>query len=226
MKATLLLFITLSLSLSPYKPAHALGTMDFTPSNYEQASVSQTAQEEAEGNDVWDKLKSKELSCNNLNDDNFEVLGEYYMGQSLGSTERHNAMNQMMKNMMGDQGETQMHVALGKRYSGCDTSAPFPEGGTGFIGSMLGMMGGGGNRMMGWGWDNMMGWGGMGLLSWIPMLILWVLILLGIFVLFRYMGRSNGEGSKDKSPLDILKERYARGEINKQEFEETKKDLV
>ncbi|OGH29914.1 MAG: hypothetical protein A3B41_05170 [Candidatus Levybacteria bacterium RIFCSPLOWO2_01_FULL_37_26] len=79
--------------------------------------------------------------------------------------------------------------------------------------------------MMGTGWGNMMGgWNGFGLLGWIPMLLFWILLILGVVALIRYLGRSS-QGQENKTPLDILKERYARGEIDKKEFEEKKKDL-
>ncbi len=79
--------------------------------------------------------------------------------------------------------------------------------------------------MMGTGFGNMMGgWGSFGILGWLSMLIFWVLLILGVVALIRYLTRS-GQSSEDKTPLDILKERYAKGEINKKEFEEKKKDL-
>ncbi|OGV95649.1 hypothetical protein A2W24_07065 [Microgenomates group bacterium RBG_16_45_19] len=80
------------------------------------------------------------------------------------------------------------------------------------------MMGGGGNPMMG-------GWNGFGILGWIPMLLFWILLILGVIALIRYLGRS-GQQQENKTPLEILKERYAGGEINKKEFEEMKKDLA
>lgn len=75
-----------------------------------------------------------------------------------------------------------------------------------------------GNMMDGWG-----GFGGFGILF---MLLFWVLIILGIFALVRFLGDSNRQTRSDKTPIDILKERYAKGEIDKKEFEEKKKDLA
>ena len=174
-----------------------------------------TASEEAEGKVIWEKLQTKQFECKDLTDDNYAVLGEYFMGQSIGDTQRHVAMNQMMISMMGEEGEEQMHIAMGKRNSGC---------GVGFM-PMMWMMRGGGNPMMGYGdWGNMMGWG-FGILGWLFMIIFWILIILGVVALIRYLGGSGKSSDKEKTPLEILKERYARGEIGKKEFEEMKKDL-
>ena len=183
--------------------------------------VDHTAQEEAEGKEILEKLQAKQLECQKFTDDDFGALGEYFMGQSIGNTQRHAAMNQMMTNMMGEKGEEQMHIILGKRSSGCDTNAKFPSG-YGFM-PMMGMMRGGGNPMMSYGWNNMMGWGGFGL-SWVFMILFWALIILGVVALIRYLGGQHN-ADKGKTPLDILKERYARGEIDKKEFEEMKKEL-
>lgn len=61
------------------------------------------------------------------------------------------------------------------------------------------------------------------------MIIIWILVIWAIVWFIRYFGESAGNGSRnhiqEKSPLDILKERYAKGEIKKNEFEEKKKDL-
>lgn len=48
-----------------------------------------------------------------------------------------------------------------------------------------------------------------------------VLIVMGIYSL----AKGHGHGTPDKKPLDIAKERYAKGEITKDEFEQIKKDL-
>ena len=61
------------------------------------------------------------------------------------------------------------------------------------------------------------------------MLIFWIIIIVGIVFLVVWLVNQNTRKtppSSEKSALDILKERYARGEISKNEFEEKKKDLV
>ena len=182
-----------------------------------------TAREEQEGKEIWEKLQAKEVTCDTLSDGDSGALGEYYMGQMTGDF--HEAMNTMMERMMGKVGEEQMHVVMGKRLSDCDTSAQIPQNGVGFM-PMMWMMGGGGNPMMGTGWGNMMGgWNGFGIFGWLSMILFWSLIILGIVALIRYLGRS-GPSQEDKKPLEILKERYAKGEIDKKEFEAKKRDLV
>ncbi|MBI2086522.1 SHOCT domain-containing protein [Candidatus Daviesbacteria bacterium] len=68
-------------------------------------------------------------------------------------------------------------------------------------------------------------WGGFGF-GWIFMIIFWILIILGVVALVRYLGNSGKTIRNDKTPLEILQERYAKGEIDKKEFEEKKKDLA
>src|SRR3990167_4344636 len=86
--------------------------------------VEHTAREEHEGKELWNKLQAKEIACENLNDENYGVLGEYFMGQMSGDS--HAAMNAMMIQAHGEDGEEQIHIVMGKRLSGCDTAAAFP----------------------------------------------------------------------------------------------------
>lgn len=71
-------------------------------------------------------------------------------------------------------------------------------------------------------WNHMAdyGWGGMGL----GMLLFWGLLIAAIAVLADSFLGSRKRGA-NRSALDILKERYARGEIGREEFEQKKRDL-
>ncbi|OFZ96506.1 MAG: electron transporter RnfE [Betaproteobacteria bacterium RIFCSPLOWO2_02_67_12] len=80
-----------------------------------------------------------------------------------------------------------------------------------------------------WGEMGSMGWGwGWGMLGAVHMVLWWVLIVLGIAVLVKWLVGSprGGDRSGGRGALDILKERYARGEINKDEFEQKRRDLA
>jgi putative membrane protein len=69
---------------------------------------------------------------------------------------------------------------------------------------------------------HMMAYGYGGLFMWILFLV--VLAIVVYFVMQSTRSRSLG-GASQETPMDILKKRYARGEITKEEFEGMKKDL-
>ena len=174
--------------------------------------VNHTKQEEAEGFAFWTKLQNREVSCSSLTDDQYELLGEYFMGKSAG--DYHAAMNKRMKQMMGESGEEQMHVSMGKQYSGCSQTT-YPQGNwnTGLI------PGGIGPGMMGYG---MMGGYGIWSLVWIGF---WAFVLIGVVLLVVWLYKKISGKTTGQTPLEILKARYAKGEITKKQFEDMKKEL-
>ncbi len=77
----------------------------------------------------------------------------------------------------------------------------------------FGMMGGSSYGMMGGGY-------------WILGLIFWILVIIGLALLIKYLWEGSQGKRGEESALEILKKKYARGEISKEEFEEKKKDLL
>ncbi len=154
--------------------------MGFPSSSSDSATIQSQRQEEQEGKQFLDSLNNKTVTCSQLKDADFEKIGEYFMGQSIGDTSRHIAMNEMMKSMMGEQGEEQIHIAWGKRGSGCDTSAVFPQNGVGFM-----------SMMSNWG-QNPMGW--FGSASWLVTLtwIVWLAVgVLAVIWLRKQINKRN-----------------------------------
>lgn len=74
----------------------------------------------------------------------------------------------------------------------------------------------------GWGWGHM-------IFGSVMMLLFWGVVIVGIVIVVRWLagGSSQESGSSParRRSLDILEERFARGEIDKEEFEERKRLL-
>ena len=71
-------------------------------------------------------------------------------------------------------------------------------------------------------WNHeMMGWGGG-----FGMIFVWVILIIIVIILVKsLMSKSNGGIERKETPMEILKRRYASGEIGKTEYEEKKKDI-
>ena len=151
------------------------------------------------------------IGCDKLTDEQLESIGDYYMEQ-MHPGEAH----EMMDRMMGGEGSEslrQVHINMAKRLY-CNENV--------YIG--YGMMGGGmmnmmvGNNMMGnyqayYGYNNF--WD-----------ILWLIFLIGVIVLIIWLiYKFTKKRKESETPINILQKRYAKGEINKKQIDEMKKEL-
>lgn len=76
----------------------------------------------------------------------------------------------------------------------------------------------------------MMGWnGGLPMLGWLWMILLWLLPILLLFALLKYLfGTSKPPGRQDtprRTPQEILDESYASGSLSREEYMQKKDDL-
>ncbi|MDP2933814.1 MAG: hypothetical protein Q8N81_06850 [bacterium] len=139
-----------------------------------------------------------QIDCGKVTDDQFEKLGDAYMGY-VHPGQEYNYMEQMMG---GEGSDTlrQAHINMGRAYLGCWSgynSAPIMMPMMGSFGMMFspssnstsgwGMMG----RSFGSGW-NMMGgyYGGYAWFGWITMILVWTLLILGIAAVVKWLKKS------------------------------------
>ncbi len=98
-------------------------------------------------------------------------------------------------------------------------------------GWLAGVLGGMGIPMAAWAqqrpyeyWGMHYMWGPWGIGMMLMMLVFWGLIIVALVFGIRWLV-AEGRESRSDTALDILRQRYARGEINKEEFEAKKRDL-
>lgn len=189
------------------------------------------ADEQREGQQILRSVDGGDRRCSDLSNADFERVGEYVMGRMAGSTRAHEQMNQLMANMMGGRGTEQMHEFMGRRFTGCGGSRT-PGG----FGSMMGSMGMMGGAMMGGGSGAQSGYGSMmgrassgdedddwdGGPAAIVMIVLMAALLAVVTALLLRGSRRRGTA---RSPLDILDDRYARGEIDSDDYEQRRQAL-
>lgn len=157
--------------------------------------------------------KNDRIDCQKVSDQQLEELGEAFMSVMHPDPEEH----EIMDRMMGGEGSpmlSTMHRIMGARYLGC------------YGGTMGGMMG---RNIMAnypygrWGDHSaMMGYGYGGFLLWI---IFFILLGIIIYLVMRSARVKEHLVSPRETPLEILRRRYAQGEITKDELEAMKKDL-
>jgi len=207
MKRLLMIAVVLTIVLSAVSIANAdsmeLKSVDTILTEIEQAQGVSTAEQINP-----DKVPQAKL----------EELGDSVMEAMIGNTETHDKMDIRLGGD-GSASLTAFHTRLGYNYL-----VGYPNGMMSLMTSgMMGAIGSDGN----YDWNGMMGNnnfrgnGMMGYLGWGGMLIgllVLVLLLAVLLVVVKAIGKKPGSASIE-SPLDVLKKRFAAGEITQEEYQ-------
>jgi putative membrane protein len=198
-------------------------------------SQASTASEERAGARISGAVENGDRTCAQLDRDDFEQVGDFVMGRMAGSTASHEQMDSLMKRMMGASATEGMHIVMGRRFTGCGRGQV-----PGAFSAMMGMVGGGGGGagMMGrydgdGGFGSMMGNlrtaaatdegnGDLGAAGWAMVAIMAVLLVLAGTALWLWRPANR---TRHASAISILSERYARGEIDADDFERRRRAL-
>ncbi len=179
-------------------------------------------------------LIGSKVSCDDLNDEQLEAIGDYYMEQ-MHPGEQHEVMDEMMGGE-GSESLGEMHINMARSFycgehdmmSSGMMNTMMGRSSTGMMGSS-GMMEGkktydykkSGGMMNMIGNMGSFGWFGMGF-GFIFMILFWGLIIwLVIWVINKY----TKQAGKTESAIEILKKRFAKGEITKKQYEEMKREI-
>ena len=183
------------------------------------------------------KLVDSGISCDKLTDKQLETIGEYFMEQ-MHPGEQHEAMHEMMGIEEGTEYHEQFHANIARMMycgesgnmmgSGMMNGGMMGSGGMmGMMPMMMNMMGGQnvqsgmmqgmmGNNPIGFSYNYWGFWNVVWLLFWIG------IIVLIVWLIYKFIIKKE---VVSETPVNILKKRYAEGEINKKQFEEMKKEL-
>ncbi len=156
------------------------------------------------------------ISCDKFTDEQLEAIGDYYMEQ-MHPGDAH----EIMDNMMGGEGSEslrQVHINMAKRlYCNDNLYIGYGMMGSGGMMGMMNMMGGGmmGSYPASYAYSNYGYWN-----------ILWILLFVAvIFLIVWIVYRFGIKKTASEIPLNILKKRFAKGEITKKEFDDMKKEI-
>ncbi|MFQ5493314.1 MAG: SHOCT domain-containing protein [Candidatus Dojkabacteria bacterium] len=152
-----------------------------------------------------------DLDCDLISDDEFEELGESVMSLMHPDDEEHELMDQMM----GGEGSESLrarHIIMGRSSLGCSSIS---DGAFGMMGTT-----GFGNMMGIWGTNN-----SVTQLSWLVLGGV-VVAVLGFAAVLMWAAMRGSRGHMGiLTPIELLKQEYAAGNISKKEFDSKKKDL-